>query len=386
MSEHVRAQARSAREGYLAMLTGGGVTYEGPIRWEGHSGIKATGPPTFDDIATDDDYNIDLVPPDRAGFVQGDERIHMEFDSDETIDHFRTPFWTALHSAVDAEDSRALALPGTSPQDLLNNKCAIAIGVMGLDCAHGCGTELYPLLALAVHLRDDPQDDQWMIFARNWGNAGYCSTRTETADNMVTLTFRVPRPGATAVKKLDSTQFLTRKGQAGGPIVTLLPNEGALVTLTMPLPASEERIHGDLHLQWTGASHVTTCPMRSMARLDSSMAFVRLQNIEPEAKIRDLIARLSPEQRRVFNASLKAKSFVADQVLPTRQMASRVPAPRRRRVDPALRPAQVLAGTPKVRNVSDADRARQQQAVLQALKKAYGGQIPGFPPENRRSR
>lgn len=145
------------------------ATYSGHVFWNSHSAPGA-----------DDDYNIDLHRDDHAGLTAGAERssslgdapvLHMEFDSDETIDHFHTSWWKAFHQAVD--NSKAAA------QSKIDGKFAIAIGLLGLDYAHGGGTELHPIYALAIRDQDSLTEDRWAIFARNWGNEFYCSSGSE---------------------------------------------------------------------------------------------------------------------------------------------------------------------------------------------------------------
>ncbi len=133
------------------------ATWQGPVTWDGHSSP-----------GTDDDYNVNVVPPAAEGLtISSEGHIHSEFDSDETIDHFRTPWWNSFHDAVDRDDASARAM--------IDGKLAIVVGLTGLDCEHGCATELHPVYALAIHVNDNPLDDTWAIFVRNWGNEGYCS-------------------------------------------------------------------------------------------------------------------------------------------------------------------------------------------------------------------
>ena len=141
----------------------------------------------------------------------------IEFDSDETIDHFHTPWWKAFHQAVDlntsASDfiSRVEADPSVleDPAELarwqdqqtlqqqLNQvyamigdsrpggkgKFAIVTGLLGLDTEHaGAQAELHPAYAVAIRVNDDPSDETWAIFVRNWGNEGYCSSLPHPVD------------------------------------------------------------------------------------------------------------------------------------------------------------------------------------------------------------
>ena len=89
------------------------ATWQGMVSWDGHS-----------TPGTDDDYNINIVPPGGEGLtVSNNGHIHTEFDSDETIDHFRTPWWNSFHDAVDRDDASARAM--------IDGKFAIVVGLAG---------------------------------------------------------------------------------------------------------------------------------------------------------------------------------------------------------------------------------------------------------------
>src|SRR5262249_47028594 len=139
------------------------VTYKGPIFWEDHSN------PTFGD----DDYNFLIDTPDSDGVTSGgtrdnQDRVKLEFQARETIDHFdNTTFWNQFHQAVDDDDQSA--------RNLVDGKEAVAIGLLGLDREHESKSEIHPVYALAIHTSTNPADDTWAIFVRNYGNEGWCS-------------------------------------------------------------------------------------------------------------------------------------------------------------------------------------------------------------------
>lgn len=69
------------------------VTYQGPVNWW----QKST-------VGTDDDYNYRMYPSNNNGLVGNNPSVdgtEIEFDSDETIDHFSSPLWTTFHQMVD---------------------------------------------------------------------------------------------------------------------------------------------------------------------------------------------------------------------------------------------------------------------------------------------
>jgi hypothetical protein len=171
------------------------VTLEGSISWHSHS-------------SWDDDYKFEFHPPDNAGFTVSAASkgyMELEFDSDETIDHFSTPWWESFHNAVDNSAGAAATLQEIRSGGLfateeivrlleqeveyvyqmIEGRFAIVTGLFGLDCAHSdtdSSTELHPVYAMTILVNDNPADQLWAIFARNWGDEGFCSTSQHYLD------------------------------------------------------------------------------------------------------------------------------------------------------------------------------------------------------------
>jgi len=247
------------------------VIVEGTIQWGNHSFVTQ-----------DDDYSFALIPYDIPGValpgvtkqdVDRGEYLHSEFDSSETINHFHSWYWDVLHKAVD-DDAGVGGICNVCPRPsydktraIFNDKEAIVIGLYGLDCAHGCGAELHPVYALAIHIKNDANDDTWAIFVRNWGNEGYCSSHQEELNPGAPLTLyvRLKRPGATGVEMINEadpqgvgehgTVFYGNSNNNGNGVGWYLPSlindEGAIVGFTLPQPEDRGYIHGMLHLKWT---------------------------------------------------------------------------------------------------------------------------------------
>src|SRR5262245_29431255 len=197
------------------------VTYDGPIFWHDHSVP-----------GSDDDYNFLLRRQDRAGqtSVDGDGLL-LEFSSDETIDHFHTPWWNQFHEAVDDGDGvgyDALLMYGrglisrdeairrwqnrySRARGMVDGKYAVVTGLGGLDCEHSCGAELHPVYAMAIQVNDDRSLETWAIFVRHWGDEGWCGT-SQHLWVTTSSTFRLPwwqlATPATRVDVLDA-RFLT---------------------------------------------------------------------------------------------------------------------------------------------------------------------------------
>jgi hypothetical protein len=315
------------------------ATYEGLLSWTGHS-------------SDDDDYNIDLWRSDEAGLTQADKTLHSEFDSDETIDHFHTPWWSSFHSAVDDSDNKA--------KGMINGKFGIVIGLLGLDCAHSCGAELHPVWAIAIHVKDDPNDDTWGIFARNWGNEGYCSSGQEYLETS-SITFRIPRPGATNVEVLGTSKFLTNNNSVGFAVY-LMPNEGAGVQFGLPRPEAHARINGELHLKWTGgerSSPPPPPPPETIAEFGD--------RDEPEKIHHAQVAHMTPEQRAIYESKLPRKVISLDPIAKTPTQLAR---------PQSAAPSSHVASA---RNASDSRREQLEQRRGEALRAAYSGHIPAVP-------
>lgn len=175
------------------------VMFTGTIYWSSHS--------------SDDDYNMDLLTPLLSGVSQQVENklgitplLHLEFDSDETIDHYDgNPWWKAFHQAVDGGDQAA--------HYMVDGLQAIVIGRWVMDCAfgtftsfHGCRAEVHPVLGLAIQTKATPKGpgvEEWQFFLRGRGNQGYCGDDDITGIWKDTV-FRFPgRSGPAQVDPLD---------------------------------------------------------------------------------------------------------------------------------------------------------------------------------------
>jgi hypothetical protein len=180
------------------------IVYRAPIAWEDHS-------PAY---GFDDDYTMDLHSPGGELYdtQAADGRIHVEYDSDETIDHFTDDDWGAAnkwwrdlryqvdHSAGDDDQQnqnvrcymRAFIDPTlTCPQPdkvepdgtAVPNRydpTAVVVGVPSIDCAdhpNGNTAEIHPALAVAVRIQQDPtKPEKWAFFYRRRGDNGGCGT------------------------------------------------------------------------------------------------------------------------------------------------------------------------------------------------------------------
>jgi hypothetical protein len=205
-----------------------------------------------------DDYNFWLAPPGPTTLTTASPQVlQLAFNSDETIDHFHTPWWEAFRGAV--ADGR-----GT----VVNTDYAVVIGLLGLHCEHSCVTEIHPVYAMAIHdpIRRSPNDDVWAIFVRNWGDQGFCASGMNTV-SLTSITLRLPwRRGATSIDLgpasifkfgPDSLDGTSAGRQVSGPVIGADPGNSLSATFTLPSATGSSvppgvRINGELHLQWSG--------------------------------------------------------------------------------------------------------------------------------------
>jgi hypothetical protein len=316
------------------------VTIEGKAFWGSHE-------------FWDDDYDFSLVNDDSDVSLYSNNRpyLHVEFDSDETIDHFTTDEWVTFHQAVD-DDSKDLATQHFDGHTILT-------GMFGLDGEHSLKSELHPLYAIATrrdNYENDPRDDVWLIFVRNRGDEGYCSSQLWDA-GFEDYTVRLPwLPGMTSVDvNWSKTQFEGSDGTSG-PTVSVLPpptvsvppppaiaaaltrHSGVYVTFHLGPAASSPFINGALHLAWTGPSnsggssgHNTGHPVVSgllSGAMTAGGGAAAGEVDEVEHRIQATINRLTPSQRlEVQRARAVAAAHPAVHRLPPAGPARMITAP-----------------------------------------------------------
>jgi hypothetical protein len=224
----------------------GPATYSGILQFES----KST--PFYDD-----DYSWDLRRTDLRGLSGDRDNIEAEFNSEETIEHFTSPWWAGLENAVNSDSSFVNA------KEYFGKKFSILTGLFGLDLGHfPAHSELHPVFAMAVRVKeDDPTDEQWAMFVRRFGDEGFCSSNEHYLDFLPNnkFVFRLPLLwGANAV--LDDNVVLDMRAEhdiGDPPTVEFVAGDAVYVTFDLPEnPAAGQLIHGELHLKWDSVSVV----------------------------------------------------------------------------------------------------------------------------------
>jgi hypothetical protein len=299
------------------------ATYVGRLTWESHS-LESQ----------DDDYNFGLLPlipqSPTPWITAADDPVaglHLEFSSDETIDHFHTPWWKSFHAAVDSDDSRSIDNPFGQPRRemvsgtshalaMIQGNYAIVTGLVGLDCAHSCGAEIHPVWAMAIHVKDDPNDDTWAFFARNGGNEGYCGSKTELL-NTQSFIFRLPwRPGATQAN-IAGQNFLWRVAKTAGGTFDPEPGTGVLVSFSLAPPGQGDRMNGELHLKWVGQPQPEFLANVVVAPSAAPKSAKEDPEDDPEIAAAIAFSKLSPQQRALVLQKLPQRDTTPDVAVST---------------------------------------------------------------------
>jgi hypothetical protein len=215
------------------------ATFVGKIFWQDHSW-------------SDDDYDFWLVgatsqfsepltsdndaPP--GQFVG----THLEFDSDETVDVWTSDWWNGFHKAVDDSDEKARAK--------IDDADAVVFGLLGLDCVHDCGTEIHPVLAMAIRVNDHPANiDRWSFFARNEGDEGFCSENLHhLGASTLAMRLHPPSPSMHHFQLVGSNMMRNNKN-----VTFEVDRDGsdAILLITIPDNQDEAHLSGSIDLQWT---------------------------------------------------------------------------------------------------------------------------------------
>lgn len=214
------------------------VTLEGHAAWGGEE--------------TDDDNSFTFTSdePGHPLGVVGHPTLHVEFDSDETTKRFTSDEWKTFHGWVN-----------TNNDDLARQYFdghTIVTGMFGLDSEHDLKSELHPLYAMATkrdNFGNDSTHEDWLIFARNLGDEGFCSSSLWNAE-FEDYTFKLPWLADMKWVDVDwnDTQFEGTDGTSGPTIAAIpapLANAGVYVTFHLGPASNAPFIDGSLKLVWT---------------------------------------------------------------------------------------------------------------------------------------
>ena len=333
------------------------ATASGTIFWHDHKDWTQIG---------DDDYDLRLIPSNARGLTTNNpndtpgavQAYEVEFDSDETVDHIDRGWWNDFHKAVDSNAGKTGGPAGA----MIDGHEAIVIGLMGLDSEHGAYSELHPVYGLAIHVKDDLQDDTWALLVRNWGDEGFCS-QDEMAVPLTALSFFLPRAGATG-GTANTDQLFSNNDNT---VAVLTQPGGAVVSVDLGPPESGTLIHGTVHFSWTMSARPSAprrpIPGSAIARV-AGRPQTAVEKPGPDEDAAALLQKLPADKKAEVQAKLQ-KPPAAAYTRPVRRVAQIKVARVAQRIKPTKLPATAKAAR---------DRQR-----LEILCSAFGGQIPGYP-------
>lgn len=213
------------------------ATVAGRVSWAGHSDWIQKG---------DDDYSFRLYPA-KGGMLTAPHpnAIEVEFDAEETVDHFGSAWWRSFQNAVERDDGAATERAAASL--MVDDREAIVTGLASISADHDATAQLHPVYAMALHLSNRPGDDRWAFFVRNWGNQGFCSSSQHYWD-VSPLSVFIPGPdGATDFTLVDNDLKANKDLQVRAAFV----NGGVLLSFDLGAPESRAIADGSVRIRWT---------------------------------------------------------------------------------------------------------------------------------------
>jgi len=239
--------------------------------------------------------------------------IEMEFDSDETNPAFTKGWWNDFKMSGINDDVNAVAQLLHPNQKTL--ACGSAVGLFGLDCDHGCRSELHPIYGLAIQRTEDPSDNEWSVMARNWGTGGYCSQyNDELAETSlsIVLPYSSSQP-PTSVEVQDFASAGASSTTSVGCPSLYFQNGQTIVNLTLPPPEQQAVAAFTLKIQWPTGAQPVACTQPSAAE-PAAMALTAEHTSKMNGE--DYMGALLQAAAQSQNPSIQRPSLEKD-ILPT---------------------------------------------------------------------
>ncbi len=284
--------------------------------------------------------------------------LHLETWDSESVSLFELPFWKKYRKEVDAHSGSAKVIDG---------HLAIATGMVGLDCAHECHVELHPLFALAVRDVVEEKSEHWGLFARNFGNGGYCSSTNfewrfkKDKQGRAFYKFQLPwRKGAksftteiSGILHADSDAA----AKVAGATVHGDPTKGVVIQIFLPKPSDHGVAEAEVTVHWTMEKGHKAPPPAPQPPPQAPAP----KRLEADTVHEQLLAKLTPAQRRALPS-------LAEPVRPHRSaqmVVERLAAPP---------PEEAEVGPHEVNVVHDVGREARMKAHFEGLRKAFGSE------------
>jgi hypothetical protein len=237
--------------------------------------------------------------------------LELEFDSRETAPHFgdapAAKWWPELYTkALDGalsanfDDVDNYLHPGNPAKK--NLACGVVTGVFGLDCDHGCRSEVHPVYSMALQTNEDPQHNEWVVLVRNWGGGGFCSGWNDelTASQMAVV---LPVAASSGPTNITVEQF-AGTGVAC-PTTGYVSGEGEKLLFNLPPPEQSGMAVMVVKMTWPSGTPTMQCTnvdVNDLRRWRSDVVS-GVQDIDAEGKLsramRDvgMVPKASPASR-----------------------------------------------------------------------------------------
>ncbi len=232
-----------------------------PLSINGHENwtvASAQGKIGWFNFAADGDYNLFLLPENEYGLTEhnnelyGERYMEVEFDSHEFDGRFRTTWWQEFASLAEAGDTDAIA-KHLHPSGGL--AYGVVYGIFGIDCEHECRSEIHPAYAVAIQVNDMKGSNKWAIFARNWGDEGFCSHLDHQLDlssvgNAIRLVLPYKSPSGPTIDKKDYDAKVPSADLSQCPTFNFLKDQGEEITIPLPAPGENGLTEVFVDFQW----------------------------------------------------------------------------------------------------------------------------------------
>lgn len=374
----------------------------GHVNWKvtSHTGFAS-----WMHLAEDSDLNFHFEPDDLKSGLTGNNKkiggdasrpyIALEFDSFETLERLTTTWWSEFRGLVrewaDGRNGSQRIQAKLNPDDPGRPVRAVVIGLFGLDCEHECRSEVHPVYALALEVDSRPEHNQWVMFARNWGDEGFCSSANHqllAPDNMLRL--MLPSRGAGPPRIVNAESEYARTDGSPLPHLDFESGAGVAVTFCLPEPASAAVSELVVVLDWSGSPPATraapSAPPVVASLTRDEVAAALLERREGEGLLRQILGEArrappptpgrEPAAATLMDLSARALTLPPTEAADARSLTIGTFDAQSR---PCASARHARARGPDLPAVRES-REREERAAVRRLCAAYGGRLPGVSP------
>jgi hypothetical protein len=272
----------------------------------------------YEGIAFDGDYDLTFQPRKHEGLTANNQiNLMLEFSSRETFNQFeQLPPWWNEFTDLTMSSHKPDPVNALLARDTMDHQppYAITTGVLGLDCVHGCKTEVHPVYVLAIRTGNTPTSEQWQLFVRNWGTEGWCGRMMHTL-GLDEIKVLLPNPKAAdggsikgtfraynAVKPVarNFLRFLTRPKKKLESIAAFqsatLTEEGYVLAFRLDPATERSAVVGEVTIQWNTPKQAVETPPPVACPMPTKPKPLTTPD-DPETIAEKLLKQLPPEEQ-----------------------------------------------------------------------------------------